>query len=260
MTPPAPSAVQNIRTAAGTLVLAVLGALALINIPLPSPSPPGGMADLAVWWEQVGTATAAMTLLRATMLVVTGYVALVSGLATVSAMLPCLRLDRIWRRLAVPSLRRHLAGGVLVVTSLTPGIAMAQEHAPIVLADIGSADTVDYDDEAFDDEAFDRADSPVLSSQPAAVESGPTPGQIALGLQRPRVSEVADAWLVEPGDHLWKIAEATLSQVGHNPTEPEVAHYWRQVIDANLRQLNGNPNLIYPGQIITLPPQPTAGS
>jgi nucleoid-associated protein YgaU len=39
------------------------------------------------------------------------------------------------------------------------------------------------------------------------------------------------------------------------PTNREVAEYWRKVIDANRDRLrSGDPNLIYPGEEIILPP------
>lgn len=56
---------------------------------------------------------------------------------------------------------------------------------------------------------------------------------------------------VEPGDHLWKISKRHLIEV--EPNSP-IGPYWLEVIDANLANLrSGNPDLIFPGEIVTLP-------
>lgn len=62
---------------------------------------------------------------------------------------------------------------------------------------------------------------------------------------------------VEPGDNLWTISEDRLeADLGRDPTDFEVAPYWRDVIDANQDRYvePGNPNLIIPGQVLVLPP------
>ena len=61
------------------------------------------------------------------------------------------------------------------------------------------------------------------------------------------------------GDNLWMIARDHLSSLRSGgsgaPTNREVAEYWRKVIDANRDRLrSGDPNLIYPGEEIILPP------
>ena len=59
-------------------------------------------------------------------------------------------------------------------------------------------------------------------------------------------------YVVQPGDNLWLIAQRTLEQ--HARPARELATYWHAVIDTNARTLrSGDPNLIYPGEVITLP-------
>ncbi len=62
--------------------------------------------------------------------------------------------------------------------------------------------------------------------------------------------------VVEPGDHLWKISQDHLADVLGRPAEDgEVDPYWRSVIEANRdRLLSGDPDLIYPGETVALPP------
>jgi nucleoid-associated protein YgaU len=62
--------------------------------------------------------------------------------------------------------------------------------------------------------------------------------------------------VVEPGDHLWKISEEHLARVlGRPAKDAEVDPYWRSVIETNRDVLaSGDPDLIYPGETVTLPP------
>ncbi len=70
-----------------------------------------------------------------------------------------------------------------------------------------------------------------------------------------------DSVVVKPGDHLWKISDARLDQALGRPAGPEeVAPYWRSVIEVNReRLLSGDPDLIYPGEVISLPPSDNGG-
>jgi len=75
-------------------------------------------------------------------------------------------------------------------------------------------------------------------------------------------AENPGAVVVEPGDHLWKISQAELARrLGRSVGPDEVALYWLSVIDANHDSLrSGDPDLIYPGEVITLPsPSPGGG-
>ena len=60
---------------------------------------------------------------------------------------------------------------------------------------------------------------------------------------------------VRPGDHLWSISQARLEVVRRSRVSAsEVSPYWRVVIEANRANLrSGNPDLIFPGEVITLP-------
>ena len=43
----------------------------------------------------------------------------------------------------------------------------------------------------------------------------------------------ADEWVVERGDHLWRVAEETLGERGEATTDAAVARYWRELIALN---------------------------
>jgi nucleoid-associated protein YgaU len=61
--------------------------------------------------------------------------------------------------------------------------------------------------------------------------------------------------VVTSGDHLWKISQSHLDRVlGRPATVDEVVAYWRSVIEANRERLqSGDPDLIYPGEVVLLP-------
>jgi len=64
---------------------------------------------------------------------------------------------------------------------------------------------------------------------------------------------------VVAGDSLWSIARDHLAEASgggaDEPTTSEVADYWLRVVEANARNLrSGDPDLIYPGEMIVLPP------
>jgi hypothetical protein len=61
------------------------------------------------------------------------------------------------------------------------------------------------------------------------------------------------------GDNLWTIARDRLAEVTGRPaaglSEREIARYWLDVVDANRASLrSGDPDLIFPGELIRLPP------
>ena len=60
-----------------------------------------------------------------------------------------------------------------------------------------------------------------------------------------------------PGDHLWSVAARTLATAwGRPPAEREVAPYWRLLVDLNRSSLPNpaDPDLVFPGEVIRLPP------
>lgn len=61
---------------------------------------------------------------------------------------------------------------------------------------------------------------------------------------------------VERGDHLWKISARHLADFYQRPpSNREVSPYWRDTIETNRNRLrSGDPDLIYPGEEVALPP------
>jgi nucleoid-associated protein YgaU len=60
-----------------------------------------------------------------------------------------------------------------------------------------------------------------------------------------------DSVVVARGDHLWKISARRL---GDDVADDEIAPYWSEVVDLNTPHLkSGDPDLIYPGEMVELP-------
>lgn len=58
-----------------------------------------------------------------------------------------------------------------------------------------------------------------------------------------------DSVVVEEGDHLWKISARQVDD------GTAIGPYWRQVVEVNTPKLrSGDPDLIFPGEVIELPP------
>jgi len=66
---------------------------------------------------------------------------------------------------------------------------------------------------------------------------------------------------VRSGDHLWSIAEDHMRAVlSRTPSDGELATYWAHLVDVNRGRLrSGDPNLIFPGEIVTCPPLADVG-
>jgi nucleoid-associated protein YgaU len=77
--------------------------------------------------------------------------------------------------------------------------------------------------------------------------------------QVPPVAAVPAEWTVEPGDHLWAVAEAVLTRAWlRPPSDAEATPYWLRLIEANRDRLadRENPDLVFPGQVMVVPPPP----
>jgi hypothetical protein len=65
----------------------------------------------------------------------------------------------------------------------------------------------------------------------------------------------AQTWRVQPGESFWAIAAANVRAHIAEPSEQQIARYWRELIAANIDRLAvpGDPDLIFGGQELVLP-------
>jgi hypothetical protein len=89
----------------------------------------------------------------------------------------------------------------------------------------------------------------VVPPPPAVPPPAPAPGPAPVG----------DEVVVAPGDNLWDLAAAHLAAVTGRPrteiSDAEIAPYWATVCEENGPRLtSGDPDLVYPGERIELPP------
>ena len=64
------------------------------------------------------------------------------------------------------------------------------------------------------------------------------------------------SYIVRPGDNMWSITAAYLTrQPSKPPSVARITELWREVIDLNRDRIrSGNPDLIFPGEQLLLPP------
>jgi LysM repeat protein len=96
-----------------------------------------------------------------------------------------------------------------------------------------------------------------LPGPPTTAPPAPVPPSVPAGPAGP-AAPVPGRHVVATGDSLWTIAAAQLVGVtGRDRAalpEREIAPYWARVVDVNRAALrSGNPDLIYPGEIVELP-------
>ena len=86
----------------------------------------------------------------------------------------------------------------------------------------------------------------------AWADRGPVPARLPVAIAG---GDADHTVIVAKGDHLWKISGHHLHRVlGRQATNVEISPYWRRLIETNRTNLiSGDPDLIYPGEVVTLP-------
>jgi hypothetical protein len=215
------------------------------------PSPPiDSVPALEAWFADAGGEVALLTVVRlGAILVASPILALavvrLAELAVVDTTRMC--LDRTAPG-ALLGLARGVASLSLTVglTSVPPVSKSPTEGAPGVTT--SGADAPPASGTATMRRVVDEP-TPTTPGA-AAVPSAGVPSTPPSG---PRV---ADSVVVAPGDSFWSIAEDVVIDRGGPTDEGSVARYWRELIAVNLHGLVDprNPDLIHPGQRLTLPP------
>lgn len=222
----------------------------------------------------------AFAVLRLAGLGVAWYLLGATTIGMVARLLRWTRLVDVADVLTVPWVRRLLQGalGLGLATAAMTSATMGSMAAPGSAVggrqlDVGAvlAATVAFGDPEATTETMPPAPSaaaiePARSVPPAGGVEAPRPAPPAVAVAPAPAPAPAPEptgwWKVQPGEHLWSIAEAILAQAwGRAPSDAELVPYWQQLIAANQSGLvdPGNPDLILPGQMLTVPPSPPPG-
>lgn len=192
-----------------------------------------------------------MAALRLLAIALAGYLLAVTVLGVALRLVRAGRLVRIADVVTVPGVRTLLQAGVgagmtgvLIVANLpgatAAGASPAPRPAPVLVA------------------AVDASAPPVMQKLDDVLPPPPAPSASAAAAA---AAAAGRSWTVAPGEHLWSISGQVLALAWNRaPTESEVGRYWSQVLEANRSVLADpdNPDLIFPGQELTVPPPPPA--
>lgn len=254
-----------IRTLA-MIVASAAAEAALLALPTAAVDLVAAPLDFVDWWDHHGTGAAAIGIVHLAAMATAAYVTVVLSVALLAELARLHRLARGVLGLAPTSVRRRVATGLVAGALAMPTTAVAQEpivlvdtgpgaaSEPIVLADIGPSPAAEPI--VLTDLGPAPDDSPDVVSEPAQPSVSSSSRE---SFRRPSGAPTPDAWLVEPGDHLWAIAEATLAGHGRPTDDASIERYWRALIETN-RATIADPDLIHPGQVVVLPDVVTAGS
>ncbi|MFZ6003802.1 MAG: LysM peptidoglycan-binding domain-containing protein [Actinomycetota bacterium] len=226
---------------------ATLGGLVAAGRGLHSP-PLTSWRAASDWYVAVGPATATIAALRLVAIIVASWLLLAASVELLACATARAGARALADLIAPRSLQRVVHG--LAGLSLTAGLtATAPSAGTLAEPEQGVAAMRLLEDQA-EPGSEGTATMRLAEDRPAK----PAPAQPAPPAVLPHEDEVT----VVPGDSLWSLAEEALVDAGgaeHRPSDVEVARYWRRVIETNRSALvdPSNPDLIYPGQIITLP-------
>lgn len=242
MSKPASEPMWRRTRALGWLVVlgAVLAALHLAGAG-PLAPPPADPSEWVAWAGGREPLLVAAALARIVALAVGWWLLTTTALVLAADVLRSAALDGVVRVLSPGVVRRALSGTVTLSIGLAPSALAAAEASP-------PPTMVLLDD---DDEAEPSTTTTPVPPPPAAPVT-PPPARTPSTTPTPTVT-------LGQGDHLWTVAERALTDAWHRtPSEAELVPYWRTLVEANRSSLAdpANPDLVFPGQVVRLPPAP----
>ena len=99
----------------------------------------------------------------------------------------------------------------------------------------------------------DQAQSTVHDVPPlnnATTESAPSQAAPSQAEPLSTSAQPTSAYVVQPGDSLWRITEALL---GADASAAKIAATWPELYEANREAIGDNPSLIHPGLALSVP-------
>lgn len=218
------------------------------------------------WFSQAEPTVALVAAARVVALAIGYWLAATTILSALAHGLGWSALIDAMRWVTLPAIRR-LAQGVTAMSltgaslvgpaGLSASPALAQEEALVAQADDTTTDSQGEGTTGEDDGSFDPGPAGWPETEPGDSFWRPEPvtqpdPATRSDNQAPSRSITHE---VVKGDHLWSISADRLRTVrGRAVTDDEIGRYWAKVVDANRSTIrSGDPDLIFPGEIITLP-------
>lgn len=225
------------RRLQAVLVLSALSA-AVLAVAAPSTHPSvTTWAGVERWYETVGPAPAAVGVVWLAALVVAAWLVVACLLQLIAGQARGGWLRSLADHVAPVALRGFVAASVTAALALGSPTGAGAGDAPGIatLHPLGAEEV--------------PATSSTVVTSPAV-----TPADAATATPVPGTP--VEAYTIRPGDSFWSVARRRLADAAPGAAPPSHHDYWRRLIAANLDRLvdPGNPDLLYPGQVLVLPP------
>ena len=223
--------------------------------------------SVRLWLDTRSPDVVVMACVRIVVVATAWYLLVTLTLSTVMRATRIASLVRIVDLVTLPTVRRIAAGAVGLSVAAAPTLAPAWAMAagpPAWPPSARAASAVPVM------RLLDNGDSPApttivspTTTTAAATTTVPAPTTTVTSPAPPAVPPAVPSaapaqsgvWVVEPGDHLWRIAARSLAQAwGREPTIAEIGSFWTRLIAVNPQF--PNPSLIYQGETVFLPAVP----
>ncbi len=241
-----------------TVVLVAFTALGSGPLAAPPVTDPGAWGS---WAAQRDPAEILFALLRLVVIALAWYLLGVSVVGIAVRVLRISRLVRIADIVTVPAVRRLLQGalGLGLATAAVASVGgPGRAHGGSAAAAVASVET-DAGGAFLEGARLTMTPLGASGTSFATMRQVQPPSNAPWVVRDEPPQVVAATWEVQPGQHFWSIAEHTLQEAwGRAPSDQEVEGYWRALLAENRDVLAdpSNPDLVYPGQVFTLPPLP----
>ena len=244
--------------------------------------------DLSAWASETPPADMAMAVLRLAAIAGAVYLLAVTVLATLAHLLRLRSAAALVESISPHAVRRLVTGGSgigLVVGGIVGGLPTPSLPVPPASTATATPTAQTVPPPPAPAEAPPTASMTRLPGSPVTPAGepsggGPGPGTATMTRQdepppgsatMTRLGELGPvpsaappapgidptAWVVEPGDSFWSIAANVTAALDGSPAdERTVTRYWHALIEANRSHLADprNPDLLVPGQHLTVPP------
>jgi len=262
---PARPSLRTAAALAGWLVTLTAVGATLVHLgrgPLALPPVASGIGPLRQWTARRDAPTIVMAGFRALALGLDAYLLMTTVLGAAARTLRCLAGVRLLDRLTPPAVQRLLSaalGGVMLSAPMIVPLPGPSSGTP---AAVSPAPTLrrllPQPPPRLMPEPPAHAPSPSggAAARPSTRAGPPKPVVVAGPARPPDLAplEPPNVWVVGPGDNLWDIARSRLEQRDGGPvTAATIVPYWHVLIEDN-RDRAPDPNLIYDGQLLRVPP------